>query len=85
MIDAEGVDLIKLKLGGNNDKALIQDYLSICQKPFCVDVNQGWNDKEEALELVNWLHEKGAIFVEQPLKKKNGKRWNGCLKDLLYL
>ena len=80
LIDAEGVDLIKLKLGGNNDKALIQDYLSICQKPFCVDVNQGWNDKEEALELVNWLHEKGAIFVEQPLKKEKWKEMEWLFK-----
>jgi len=65
--DAEDYPMIKLKIGSDDDKMLINRFLDCSIKPFCVDVNQGWNDKEHALEMVYWLTEKGALFVEQPL------------------
>jgi len=37
--------------------------------PIYVDVNQGWKDKQKALEMVHWLKEQGIEFVEQPLPK----------------
>ena len=67
------IKMFKLKLGGIKDKELIQDYLSICDKPFCVDVNQGWSNKEKALDMVSWLNAKGAKFIEQPFKVDNLK------------
>ncbi len=39
--------------------------------PLCVDVNQGWKDKKEALDMNFWLKEKGVVFVEQPFPKGN--------------
>jgi L-alanine-DL-glutamate epimerase-like enolase superfamily enzyme len=36
-----------------------------------VDVNQGWKDKREALEMIEWLAEKNVILIEQPLPKEN--------------
>jgi L-alanine-DL-glutamate epimerase-like enolase superfamily enzyme len=38
-------------------------------KPLCVDVNQGWTGREDALEMVHWLKDKGVVFVEQPMPK----------------
>jgi len=38
-------------------------------KPICVDVNQGWKDKKMALEMAQWLKEKGVVFIEQPMPK----------------
>ncbi len=70
---ADGIKMIKLKLGGKNDKNIIENYQSICNKPFCVDVNQGWANKEEALEMIKWLSDKGAVFIEQPLQKDKWK------------
>ena len=70
---ADKIKMIKLKLGDKNDKQIIENYLSISKKPFSVDVNQGWANKEDALEMIKWLHAKGASFVEQPLKKDKWK------------
>ena len=71
--NADKIKMIKLKIGGKNDKKIIDDYQSICDKPFCVDVNQGWANKEEALEMIKWLSDKGAVFIEQPLQKDQWK------------
>ena len=38
--------------------------------PICVDANQGWNNKEKALEMCHWLSERNCLFVEQPMDKK---------------
>jgi L-alanine-DL-glutamate epimerase-like enolase superfamily enzyme len=34
-----------------------------------VDVNQGWTDRNEALDLIHWLKEQNVVFVEQPMPK----------------
>jgi L-alanine-DL-glutamate epimerase-like enolase superfamily enzyme len=39
--------------------------------PLCVDVNQGWTDRQEALDMIYWLKEQGVVFVEQPIDKHN--------------
>ncbi len=59
------VKMYKFKLGGENDKKLIEDYLSISNKPFCVDVNQGWSNKELTKLRQDML---------------DGKRPDGCWK-----
>jgi L-alanine-DL-glutamate epimerase-like enolase superfamily enzyme len=61
--------ILKVKLGQGNDKEMIESVRAVTDKPLCVDVNQGWTNREEALEMVNWLKDKGVIFVEQPMSK----------------
>jgi L-alanine-DL-glutamate epimerase-like enolase superfamily enzyme len=34
-----------------------------------VDVNQGWTDRNKALEMIHWLNEQGVEFVEQPMPR----------------
>ena len=65
--DAEPYPIIKLKLGGEHDKQLVQDYLAVSDKPYYVDVNQGWSDSGLAMEMCLWLAEKDCLFVEQPM------------------
>jgi len=70
--------LLKIKLGGNNDREIITVIREVTDKPLCVDVNQGWHhDKEMALEMITWLKTQGVILVEQPLDKTDfeGQRW----------
>lgn len=38
--------------------------------PLAVDVNQGWHDRQYALDMIYWLHEQGVVMVEQPLPKE---------------
>lgn len=69
--DASQAAVLKVKLGGHEDKILIQTIRSVSNKPLFVDANQGWNDRTEALEKVFWLHEQGVQLIEQPMDKNN--------------
>lgn len=63
--------LIKVKLGNPNDKEIIETIRKCTQKPLVVDVNQGWPDKNFAAEMINWLSDRNALYIEQPLLKEN--------------
>ncbi|MDQ3051403.1 MAG: dipeptide epimerase [Bacteroidota bacterium] len=76
--EAGDFKLLKVKLGGENDRDIITAIREVTNKPLCVDVNQGWqNNKEMALEMIEWLKDRGVIFVEQPLDKNDvaGQTW----------
>jgi L-alanine-DL-glutamate epimerase-like enolase superfamily enzyme len=61
--------ILKVKLGRDNDKEIIETIRSVTDLPLIVDVNQGWKDKHYALDNIYWLREKGIVMVEQPLPK----------------
>jgi L-alanine-DL-glutamate epimerase-like enolase superfamily enzyme len=65
--EAARFKVLKVKLGRGNDKEMINSVRSITDVPIYVDVNQGWKDKVMALDMINWLKEKGVVFVEQPM------------------
>lgn len=67
--EAEPYNILKVKLGQGNDMEMINTIRSVTDKPLCVDVNQGWNDRGKALEMIHWLKEHGVVFVEQPMPK----------------
>jgi L-alanine-DL-glutamate epimerase-like enolase superfamily enzyme len=67
--EAAPYKILKVKLGQGNDREMIETVRSETDKPICVDVNQGWTDKKMALEMTQWLKEKGVVFVEQPMPK----------------
>jgi len=67
--EAEVYKILKVKLGRENDKEMIKTIRSVTNKPICVDVNQGWKDKQMALDMIHWLATQGVVFVEQPMSK----------------
>lgn len=67
--EAEPYKVLKVKVGVPNDKLLIETIRTKTDKPICVDANEGWSNKEEALEMAYWLAERGCIFIEQPFHK----------------
>jgi len=75
--DAKGFKVLKIKLGRDNDKELIQTIRSVSDLPLYVDANQGWSDKKSAIEMVYWLHDQGVLLIEQPMDKQNleGNAW----------
>jgi L-alanine-DL-glutamate epimerase-like enolase superfamily enzyme len=75
--EAESFKILKVKLGGDDDKKIIETIRSYTDKPVSVDVNQGWKTKEQALEMIHWLKDKNVLFVEQPLAKEDlaGSAW----------
>jgi len=68
--EAEPYKVLKVKLGRDNDREMVEVIRSLTDKPLCVDVNQGWKDRSYALDMAGWLKEKGTIFLEQPMPKE---------------
>ena len=62
-------NILKIKVGGEHDKRMIEAIRSVTELPMAVDANQGWKDKHEALDMIHWLKEKGIVMVEQPMPK----------------
>ncbi|MDR0582463.1 MAG: dipeptide epimerase [Prevotellaceae bacterium] len=62
-------NILKVKLGRDNDKEMIEAIRSITDKPIAIDANQGWRDKHYALDMIHWLKERGIVMIEQPLSK----------------
>ncbi len=65
--EASAYKILKVKLGRDSDREIIETIRKITNVPLCVDVNQGWRNKEKALEMIFWLKDKGIVFVEQPM------------------
>lgn len=61
--------VIKIKMGLDHDKEIVEAFRRHSDVPICVDANQGWNNKEKALEMCHWLAERNCLFVEQPMDK----------------
>lgn len=72
-----GFKLLKIKLGKEEDKLLIETIRSVTNLPLYVDANQGWEDKKQGVEMAFWLKEQGVLLIEQPMAKENieGNAW----------
>jgi L-alanine-DL-glutamate epimerase-like enolase superfamily enzyme len=68
--EASPYNVLKVKMGLDNDRQLVETIRSMTNRPICVDANQGWTDREQALEMCYWLAERNCLFVEQPLPKE---------------
>ena len=68
--EASPYNVLKVKMGLDNDKELVNIIREKTDRPICVDANQGWDDKEKALEMCYWLAERNCLFVEQPMPKE---------------
>ncbi|MBN2089187.1 dipeptide epimerase [candidate division KSB1 bacterium] len=65
--EAEPYPILKIKVGLGNDREIIGAVRSVTDKPLRVDANEGWKNKEEALEKIKWLEKEGVEFIEQPM------------------
>ena len=63
-------NILKVKLGRENDKEMIQTIRSVSTLPIAIDANQGWKDKYYALDMIHWLKEQGIVMIEQPMPKE---------------
>jgi L-alanine-DL-glutamate epimerase-like enolase superfamily enzyme len=68
--EAAEFKVLKVKLGRDTDKMMIETIRSVTDKPITADVNQGWKDRAAALEMLHWLKEKGVVLIEQPMPKE---------------
>ncbi|MFN8309686.1 MAG: dipeptide epimerase [Chitinophagales bacterium] len=80
----QGFDFFKLKLNGTSDRQMLNDFRSLSNAPFAVDVNQGWNNLQKAIEFSNELKAAGAVLIEQPFTKTD-REWSRRLRDVVGL
>ena len=70
--------ILKVKVGLDTDEEMINTIRKVTDLPLAVDANQGWKDRQKALDEIFWLKEKGVVLVEQPLPKER-------LEDIAWL
>jgi L-alanine-DL-glutamate epimerase-like enolase superfamily enzyme len=68
--EAAEYKVLKVKLGRDNDREMIETIREVTDVPIRADANQGWKDRKQALEMLEWLAKKGVEFVEQPMPKE---------------
>ena len=65
--EAAGYQIIKVKLGRDEDEEIIKALRLVTDKPIRADANEGWKDREIAIRKIEWLHRYNVELVEQPL------------------
>jgi L-alanine-DL-glutamate epimerase-like enolase superfamily enzyme len=69
-LEAAEFKMLKIKLGRDTDRAMVEAIRSVSDVPMSGDANQGWTDRQQALDMIGWLKERGFVYVEQPLPKE---------------
>ncbi|MCM2255794.1 MAG: dipeptide epimerase [Vicinamibacteria bacterium] len=64
--EASSYEVLKIKLGGPNDREMLAAVRDTTRQRLRVDANEGWTP-ETALERLEWLAGLGVEYVEQPL------------------
>jgi L-Ala-D/L-Glu epimerase len=67
--EAAEYKVLKVKLGRDNDREMIDTIREVTDVPIRGDANQGWKTKDDALKTLEWLATKNVEFVEQPMPK----------------
>lgn len=67
--ETKNFKLLKVKLNGENDEKIILLIRKLTDKAICVDINQGWNDLEQASDRLHFFKTQNIIFIEQPFQK----------------
>jgi len=70
--------ILKIKLGSENDRLIINAVREVTDKPLYIDANQGWKNKNTALDMIKWLFGKNVLLIEQPMPV-------GYLSELAWL
>lgn len=65
--EAGDVRFLKVKLGTDHDRELIEAIRKVSDLPIRVDANEGWRDVEKAAREIEWLADRGVELIEQPL------------------
>ena len=69
--EASRFHLLKLKLGGDHDRAMVRAIREVTDVPIRGDANEGYPDRETALKEIEWLALQNVELLEQPLPAAN--------------
>lgn len=59
--------ILKVKLGTDRDRAIINALREVTNRTIRVDANEGWTSLEEAKRQIKFLEKKNTEIVEQPM------------------
>lgn len=59
--------ILKVKLGTDRDREIIEGIRAITDKPIRVDANEGWEELATAKEQISFLADQNIELVEQPM------------------
>jgi len=76
--EASGFRVLKLKLGGAQDHAMVNAVREVTDTPIRGDANEGFPDRETAIREIKWLASHNVELVEQPLPADR-------LEDMVWL
>ena len=76
--EASGFRVLKLKLGGAQDHAMVNAVREVTDTPIRGDANEGFPDRETAIREIEWLASHNVELVEQPLPADR-------LEDMMWL
>lgn len=76
--EASEFHVLKLKLGGAQDHAMVNAIRDVTDRPIRGDANEGFPDRETALREIEWLAGHNVELVEQPLPAAR-------LEDMVWL
>jgi len=65
--EAAGFKILKIKVGLDNDRKILEGIRRVTDVPLYVDANEGWKDPRSAVETIRWMQGMGVVLVEQPL------------------
>ncbi len=68
--EAKEYPILKVKLGTDNDKEIMNIIRNETDKIVRVDANEGWT-LESGIEMCHWLADRNVEFIEQPLPAKD--------------
>jgi L-alanine-DL-glutamate epimerase-like enolase superfamily enzyme len=69
--DNPSMNYYKLKVNQSEVYRIIDTFERFSEKPFTIDANQGFTDRNEALKLSYKLADKGVWYLEQPFHKED--------------
>jgi L-alanine-DL-glutamate epimerase-like enolase superfamily enzyme len=69
--DNPTMNYYKLKVNQSEVYRIIDTFERFSEKPFTIDANQGFTDRNEALKLSYKLADKGVWYLEQPFHKED--------------
>jgi L-Ala-D/L-Glu epimerase len=79
---AHGFTHFKLKMDGQNDRQVVENYKHITHHPFAVDANQAWIEGKESNAFAKDLEQNGCLLIEQPFHRSNHPGHHALCKHL---
>ena len=65
--EANDYPILKIKVGRDDDRAILEGIRAVTNKPLYVDANEGWKDRAQAVAMIRWMEGMGVVLVEQPM------------------